>query len=136
MTGIALLAKDFRAFSAHFALPLRLETVEGHRVIEAKEEFGEVFEAVLDHMDATEVIDFVRTVIFAEFVDPDTIRSVHISSDIHAGGELRRPAYPVHSTLIRIDNRWKIVSCLYVILDSTNHNRALVNMSGATTPKM
>lgn len=127
LTGEALLSRDFTAFKIHFALPLRLETVEGHRVLETDEEFWEVFDAVLTHMDETEVEDIVRTVIHAEFVDPHTISSVHICSEIHSGGELRRPAYPVHSTLVRDGDNWRIVACLYVILDKKKHNRALVN---------
>lgn len=128
LTGAALLAKDFHAFKSHFELPLRLETVEGHRFVRTDEEFFEVFDAVLNHLKNTEVEDFVRTVIYADFVDEETIRSVHLSSEIHAGGDLRRPAYPVHSTLVRSNDRWKIVSCLYVILDNEDHNRALVSV--------
>ena len=129
LTGEALLARDFQTFSSYFELPLRLETIEGHRFVRTDAEFIEVFEAVLAHLDETEVADFVRTVIHAEFVNEDTISSVHLCSEIHAGGELRRAAYPVHSTLARNGTAWKIVSCLYVILDSTDHNRALVKVS-------
>ena len=129
LTGAALLSRDFHTFKSHFALPLRLETVEGHRFLTTDAEFFEVFEAVLTHLDETEVSDFVRTVIFADFVSEDIISSVHVCSEIHADGELRRSAYPVHSTLVLTGSDWKIVSCLYVILDNTNHNRALVKAS-------
>ncbi len=128
LTGAALLAKDFAAFKSHFELPLRLETVEGHRFVRTDDEFSEVFEAVIRHLKNTAVEDFVRTVIYADFVDDDTIRSVHLCSEIHEGGDLKRPAYPVHSTLVRSADRWKIVSCLYVILDNEDHNRALVRV--------
>lgn len=136
LTGTALLYHDFRAFSAHFKLPLRLETVEGHRFITTEDEFRDVFHAVVDHMADTDVEDFVRTVIFAQFVDDDTIRSVHLCSEIHTGGELRRPAYPVHSTIVRDDTRWKIAACFYIILDSASHNTALVDISRPLVPEM
>lgn len=128
LTGAALLSRDFEAFRTHFKLPLRLETVDGHRFVETEAEFFEVFEAVQRHLDSTEVIDFVRTVIHADFEGPDTIRSVHLCSEIHAGGELRRSSYPVHSTLVHEGGRWKIAACLYVILDNPDHNKALVNV--------
>lgn len=128
LTGVALLSRDFDAFKTHFKFPLRLETVDGHRFVETEVEFAEVFHAVQHHLDGTEVVDFVRTVIHSDFVDADTIRSVHLCSEIHAGGELRRPSYPVHSTLVQDKGRWKIASCLYVILDNADHNKALVNV--------
>ena len=128
LTGFALWSRDFDAFKIHFKLPFRLETIEGHRIVETEAEFAEVFAAVAGHLDSTEVEDFVRTVIHSEFVDADTIRSVHLCSEIHAGGELKRPSYPVHSTLVRDGQVWKIVSCLYVILDNANHSRALVDV--------
>ena len=132
LTGVALLTRDFDAFKTHFKLPLRLETIDGQRLVETEGEFAGVFEAVQGHLDGTGVEDFVRTVIHAEFADPDTIRSVHLCSEIHAGGELQRPSYPVHSTIVRDGGGWKIVSCLYVILDNDNHNRALVEKPDAT----
>lgn len=129
LTGAALLSRDFQTFKSYFKLPLRLETVEGHRFVRTDAEFAEVFEAVLAHLDDTEVSDFVRTVVHADFVNEDTISSVHLCSEIHGSGELRRSAYPVHSTIVRNGSDWKIVSCLYVILDNTGHNRALVKVS-------
>jgi hypothetical protein len=132
VTGSALLKGDFERFNPCFDLPLRLETIEGFRTINTQAEFREVFEDVRDHMDDTDVMDFVRTVISATFIDPDTIGSIHICSEIYRGGVLERPAYPVRSVLRRSGERWKIVSCFYVILDSANHNAAIVNTAAAT----
>lgn len=128
ITGSALLEGDFERFSGCFELPLRLETIEGVRTVSTRDEFQQVFEDVRDHMHETNVVDFVRTVISASFIDADTIGSVHISNEIYSGGVLERPAYPVRSVLRRFGQRWKIVSCFYVILDSANHNTALVNV--------
>ena len=127
ITGAALLEDDFDRFSACFELPLRLETIEGVRTVLTHSEFREVFEDVRNHMQDTNVVDFVRTVISAAFTDADTIGSVHVCNEIYEGGVLERPAYPVRSLIRRFGAHWKIVSCFYVILDSANHNEALVS---------
>ena len=129
ITGCALLEGDFERFSACFALPLRLETIEGIRTVSSREEFLEVFEDVRNHMHDTKVVDFVRTVMSASFTDENTIGSVHICNEIYEGGILERPAYPVRSIIKRTGETWKIVSCFYVILDSANHNAAIVSPS-------
>ena len=128
ITGLALLEGDFEQFSQCFSLPLNLETIEGMRTVTSTDEFFEVFEDVRRYMDDTNVVDYVRTVISASFTDDDTIGSIHICNEIYEGGVLERPAYPVRSVIRRIGSHWKIVSCFYVILDSANHNSAIVNM--------
>lgn len=128
MTGLALLEGNFEQFSTCFSLPLSLETIEGIRTVTTPDEFLEVFEDVRRYMHDTNVVDFVRTVISASFTNDDTIGSVHICNEIYEGGVLERPAYPVRSIIRRIGSDWKIVSCFYVILDSANHNAAIVNM--------
>lgn len=127
LTGEALLNSDFEAFKLHFELPLRLETTDGHRFLETECAFKEVFGAWIRHLKNTRIEDFVRTVVFAEFVDAETIRSVHLSSEIRSGGELGGSAYPVHSTLVRKGAAWKITTCLYVFHDDPTRNRVFVD---------
>ncbi len=126
LTGAALLRGDFQTFSACFDLPLTLETIDGVRTLTTMDEFRQVFEAVRQHMQDTHVVDLVRTVISASFIDVDTIASVHVCNDIYGSGALIRPAYPVRSILRRSGLSWKITSCFYVILDSADHNTAIV----------
>ncbi len=126
-TGKALLCDDFERFWACFDLPLHLEIIDGARTITTLEEFYQVYVDVRRHMHETNVVDLERTVVSASFADANTIISVHVCNDICDGGTLVRPAYPVRSVLRRSGLRWKIVSCLYVILDSTAHNAAIVN---------
>lgn len=127
ITGTALLSGDLNKFRSCFDFPLRLETVDGIRIVKTAEEFRTVFEDVRKHLKESKVVDFVRTVVSATFVDPDTIHSIHVCNDIHEGGLLERSAYPVRSVLNRHGDRWKISACLYIILDSPTHNAALVN---------
>ncbi len=136
ISGESLLSGDLPTFRRCFELPLQLETVTGTRAITNDSEFAEVFESVRHYMKETGAVDFVRTVISASFRNPTTIGSIHVTSEIYEGGQLKRPAYPVRSTLKKFDSGWKTTSCLYVITNSPDHNAALLGTQRAPIRKL
>lgn len=129
ITGTALLTGNFELLQSCFALPLTLKTIDGQKTLETRDELRATVEAVRNHMFETGVVDLVRTVMLSLFEDGDTITSVHICSEIHRGGILNRPTYPVYSTLVRVGSRWRIAYCRYLIFDRPEHNLALVGDS-------
>lgn len=129
ITGTALLTGNFELLHSCFALPLTLNTIYGQKTLETRDELRATVEAVTRHMFETGVVDLVRTVMLSRFEDRNTITSVHICSEVNRGGIVNRPTYPVYSTLVRVDSRWRIAFCRYLIFDRLEHNLALVGDS-------
>jgi hypothetical protein len=125
-TGTALLSGDFGRFAACFGLPHVIETAESRTVIRDLDGLRNVFDDLRGYYRDTQVADVVRTVLEARFIDCDTVGSTHVASIVHADGVSRRKPFPVYSVLRRHDPLdWKIMSSLYVILDSDTHNAVL-----------
>lgn len=125
-TGTALLSGDFDRFSVCFGLPHVIETAESRTVIRDLDGLRNVFDDMRAYYRDTQVVDVVRTVVEARFLDADTVGSTHVASIVHADGVSRRKPYPVYSVLRRYEPLdWKIMSSLYVILDSDTHNAVL-----------
>lgn len=127
LTGKALTEGNFDMFATCFELPQLMETVDGRRLLSRRDELRDTFEGVRQHYEDHGVIDAARTVVSAEFVDADTIGSTHVTRLMRAGGHVHRSPFPVYSVIRRFDMDWRIVSSLYVILDSPDHNRALMS---------
>lgn len=125
-TGTALLSGDFDRFSACFGLPHVIETADTRTVIRDLDGLRTTFDKLRAYYCDTQVVDVVRTVVEARFLDADTVGSTHVASIVHADGVTRRKPYPVYSVIRRHDPMdWKIMSSLYVILDSDTHNAVL-----------
>lgn len=125
-TGTALLSGDFGRFSACFGLPHVIETADTRTVIRDLDGLRTTFDALRAYYRDTQVVDVVRTVVEARFLDCDTVGSTHVASILHADGVSRRKPYPVYSVLRRHEPLdWKIMSSLYVILDCDTHNAVL-----------
>lgn len=131
-TGNTLFATDIGKIADCFIVPQYMETLLGSRLIESKEAVEQVILSVRQYLVENGVVDPVRTVVSAEFLDSDTVGSTHVSRLMRADGELFRAPYPVYSIIRRVgQDDWKIASTSYVILDAPEHNRALnPNLSG------
>lgn len=124
-TGRAFDFDDPVDVSDCFILPQYVETQLGSRLIESEEEVRNSFASVRKYYLDNDVADVVRTVVSAEFLDPDTIGSTHVSRLLRPGGVLFRAPFPTYSIIRRTKKGWKIASCSYAILDAPDHNRAL-----------
>jgi hypothetical protein len=92
-----------------------------------------VFDDMQRYYRQMQVIDMVRTVVDARFLDSDTVGATHVTSMVHADGVSRRNPYPIYSVLRRHDPlEWKFQSSLYVILDCETHNAMLSQNAGST----
>lgn len=125
MTGRALMAGDFAAFSACFAVPLELDTFDGRRLIETREDLRATFEAVCGHYRQTGVTELVRHCQEATAAGPDTILALH-QTRLVAGAQLVQQPYPALTQFRRVQGRWYIVAIRYAITDSPRHNAALL----------
>ncbi|SHI07645.1 hypothetical protein [Marivita hallyeonensis] len=125
-TGKALINGDFDGFGACFGVPHVIETSEGRRVIKDMEALRAVFDEVRRYHRDAGVIDVVRTIVEARFLDADTIGSTHVARPIQRNVETPRKPYPVYSIIRRHGHLdWKVVSSIYAILDSDEHNAIL-----------
>ncbi len=130
-TGQAMHHGNQQRFSGCFAWPQIVETSDGVRVFETEEEFRTVFAGVKRYYTENNVTDVVRTVVSAEFLGRDTVGAMYVTRLMRPGQALFRDPYPMYSILRRNAGLWKIVSSAYAILDSNEHNKALMATGGA-----
>lgn len=127
-TGKALMARDFGSFSACFGFPHIIETQDARRVLKDMDDLRHVFDDVVHYYGEQGVVDLARTVIEAKFLDADTIGSTHVARLMQAKGVVLRKPFPVYSIIRRHDHiDWKVMSSVYAILDSKEHNAVLVS---------
>ena len=126
-TGKAVLTENDDLFLSCVHLPYSLETSTGARLITSRSEIICVLDDLRNYMKREGYVDFARTVVEAEFIDSDTIGSTHVSLMTTASGKAKRNPYPVYSIIRRFGRNWKMVSSLYAILDSDEHNAALLS---------
>lgn len=125
-TGKALLSGDFDHFAAYFCFPHVIETANSRTVIRDPKALRTVYDNMRSYYRDMQVIDMVRAVVDARFLDSDTVGATHVTSMVHADGVSRRKPYPIYSVFRRHDPLdWKIMSSLYVILDCETHNAML-----------
>ena len=125
-TGKGLQSGDFEEFFKCFEIPQVMETLEGEILMKTKEDVRATYDSVRAYFDDNGVIDIVRTVVSAEFLDDETIGTTHVSRLIKSGGNLFRNPYPVYAIIKHLDGEWKIVTNTYAILDGREHNLALL----------
>ena len=127
-TGRALLSGAFDAFHACFGLPHVIETENSRRVLKTPDDLCRVFDEVRRYYESEGVVDLVRTVVDARFLDADTIGSTHVARLLQENGTALRNPYPVYSIIRRHGHLdWKVMSSVYAILDCTKHNAALMS---------
>ena len=132
-TGKTLEVDDLTEIARCFVLPQYLETLSGNTLIKTEEEVVQLLSQVRQYYLENKVSDSVRTVVSANFLDPDTIGSTHVTRLMREDGELFRAPFPVYSILRRVAGEWKIASCSYAILDAPDHNEALTSVSTPQT---
>lgn len=118
LTGKYFWAENFEDFREFFALPYHLETADGARVIGTEFELRELFAKLREYYRKTDIFDFARTVISAEFLDETTIGSTHVSNLLGKSGKPVKAPYPCYSIIKKTGDRWKIFSSIYAILDN------------------
>lgn len=125
-TGRALTLGDFDRFAACFGLPHVIETPGTRTVIPDLDSLHTTFDDLRRYYHDTQVIDVVRTVVKARFLNADMVTSTHVASLVHADGGAWRKLYPVHSVIRRQgDLDWRIMSSVYVIDDCAAHSAVL-----------
>ncbi len=116
---------DFELFVECFAFPKEMETFEGRRVFETREEFEVVFDSVRDYYQKVGVTHADRHIVDAEFRNPTCIVSTH-HSRIYANEELVQQPFDSLSVIEEIDGIWRIRHSEYAIIDSKDYKEALV----------
>lgn len=108
-----------------FHLPHTIETSAGKRRLLSEESVIEVFQNLRKFYEQERVTGVIRTVVSAEPLAHDLIGSIHVAKLLRNDDSPYRSPYPVYSLIRKINGRWKIVSTLYAILDSSKHNELL-----------
>jgi hypothetical protein len=117
---------DDELFISCVSFPLLQETINGQRLILSRDEIYQTLSRVRHYMKVNDIVDLVRTVTSAEFVDSDTISSTHVSLMLRRDERIERSPYPVHSVIRRYGASWRLISSIYAILDSPERNSALI----------
>lgn len=124
-SGRGLTRGDFDLFQGCFALPKEMETFNGRRVIETKEEMETVFDDVRAYYRNIGMTRVDRHIVDAEFRNQTCIVSTHRSL-VYGGDDLIQQPFDVLSVIELQDGVWRIRHSEYAITDSTDHNNALV----------
>lgn len=125
-TGQAMSSGNGDQFSECFSVPHMMETPEGARVLASEDAIRSVYDCVRSYYDLNGVTEVVRTVLSAEFLGPDLVGAMYVTRLIQEGQTPFRNPYPMYSILRRLDGAWRVTTCSYAILDSPEHNRALL----------
>lgn len=124
-TGQGLITGDFRLFCECFALPKEMETFEGRRVIRTEAEMEAVFRDVRAYYAKIGMTKMDRHIVDAEYRNATSIVSTH-QSRLVAECELVQQPFDVLSVIELIDGDWRIRHSQYAIVDSEDHNTALI----------
>jgi hypothetical protein len=111
-TRAAYMAGDFDAFHACFALPFSIETFEGQRFVETREQHRAVFDGVSAMLRDMGVIDMYRRTVEAAFIAPDKIDTTFLSQYILPGYKVSEEIVG-NSILEWIDGAWKVRNSRY-----------------------
>lgn len=117
LTGAALKTGDFELFARCFTYPQELQTFVGRRSLLNENDLRDVFGAVRTFYLKNGVTDLSRRCVEAAFKTPDTIQTVY-ETRLLSGTTIIREAFPVFSTLVRIDDEWKIAGTSYALPNS------------------
>ncbi|MEQ6248865.1 hypothetical protein ABMC89_08240 [Sulfitobacter sp. HNIBRBA3233] len=111
-TEEAMLNRDAETFASYFALPQKLETLNGPKPIGSRDELIETFYEVVDFQRKRGIDGMVRRCVEASFKSEDLIEYVYESRFFSGARELsgRRTSYAM---IQREGDVWKIVYTLY-----------------------
>jgi len=134
-TGRGLILGDFDLFADCFRFPQVIQTFEGMRYVETREDMRYVFHQVRKHFEKMGVTDAVRHVVTSTYRDENTISTIH-QSRLISGYTLVQKPYNVLSTIERVDGVWLVAESQYAVDDSPSLCRALVgeNRTVETVP--
>ncbi len=124
-TGQGLITGDFNLFGDCFALPNTMNTFENRRVVNDLGELRVLFDDVRTYFAKVGMTEMARHIVDAEFRNATTIVSTH-QSRLVAETELIQQPFDVLSVIEQIDDIWRIRHSEYAIVDSEDHNTALV----------
>ena len=122
----AFLTDDFSEFADCMGLPYRIETFDGHRLLDTRDQLQDLFLAVRAHHRKTGVTDMDRHVVEAEFQDPATIATT-FETRLLNGNVLTQKPYPVFSIIKLINGKWQVTNMSFAIDDNDDHNAALLS---------
>ena len=127
-TGDAMLIGDFDTFCTCFSLPYEIETVQGFRSIDTRQDLYDTFQTVHALFTKLQVSIMARHCVSASFRSDSEVAATHETRLINRSGILVQDPFPAFSILKKsTDDHWKIASTSYVIVDSDDLNRALHN---------
>ncbi|MEO1536672.1 MAG: hypothetical protein AAFR73_02980 [Pseudomonadota bacterium] len=124
-TGEAMQAGDFGSFRQHFAMPYVLETFDGMRLLQTRDELRTVFEAVHAFRVANGIVGAMRENVSAEYIDDTTIGATHVSQLMKRDDALFGRSYPSYSIIKYDGEAWRIQYCQYALQDLDQLNTAL-----------
>lgn len=124
-TGRIYLTGNLEHGIDYFEFPHSIETQDGNRVVETVDDFRTVFEAVRRYFKENGITDVVRTVVSAEFIERNLIGSTHVTR-LMREDQLFRAPYPAYSLLRQSGGTWRIAHSVFAIVDSPEHNAALL----------
>lgn len=123
-TSDAILTNDFAAMNACFALPLLLETKETELILTTEDEHRKLFERLVEGYVVKGVTDIIRVCEVAEFLEPNVIRSLHISH-IMAGDQRVDDPMPTVATTELFEDGWRITAAQYAASKNVPVGRAM-----------
>ena len=123
-TSKAILARDFDAFHACFALPLLLETPDRKLVVETVDEHRRLFERLIEGYACRAVTDIIRVCEVAEFLSPTVIRYMHISH-IMSGDRRVEDPIPTLATAELFGDTWLTTTAQYAATKHVPVGRAM-----------
>lgn len=130
-TARAIMSDDFEQFHIHQAYPQEMETYEGRKTIENKDQLKAVFEAVREYQKALGADRLERCVKTASFVDPDHIEVVY-ESRIFRNGKVLGSPYPSFGILRQTAESWRFIYCMYALTPTSLMKQALQRVPPGT----
>lgn len=125
-SGAAMMARDYAAFRAVFALPTVIETFEFRCVLDSEAALRDLFDRVTHHRDVGRVADIVRRCVSAGYRDADTICATHETRYILQGNILQKEPHSGFSVLQRdAAGDWRVSSSQYAVWGGNALNRAI-----------
>lgn len=133
-TSDAILANDFEAMHACFALPLLLVTQETELVIDSVDDHRRLFERLVEGYKSKQVTAIIRVCEVAEFISPTIIRSLHISH-IMSGDQRVEDPMPTIATTELFGDTWRITAAQYAATAHVPVGRAMEIRAKTLAPR-
>ncbi len=124
-TGRAMDNGDFEAFESCFSRPVVMDTLEEKLLLQTREDVRRTFDAVRRFRAQNGVIKALRENVSAEFVDPQTIATTHVTRMLTAQNAILGQPYIAHSLLRNVNGTWQFNFCQYAVDDLPQLNAAL-----------